>query len=103
MAAGQDNGVLSQDWGWYWYIAALREVPQFVPVSEIIAADLFPPVDDDLNPSGGFCDDGGAPGWHLFTRRAPDLPAVFCVVGGEELLAVDIALDDDLAVVEDGR
>lgn len=104
MGAGEESEAICNNRCRNRNIAAAFEMPEFAAGLEVEATDVFPTVGDDLGTTIGNRDGGCAPGSAgFFAGYAPELRAVFCIEHGEVSFAEDVALNDNFAVVENGR
>lgn len=104
MGGSEENEIARYHGCRNWNVATVLEVPELAASVEVVSADVFPTVENDLSAAMGGGNGGSAPrAASFFARRAPELTAVFGVEYGEVFFAQDVALNDDFAVVEDRR
>ena len=95
---------MGDDWSGNWDIAAAFEMPEFAAIVEIVSANVFPTVANDLRAAVGNGNGRRAPrSASLFAGHAPELRAPLRIEHSEIFFAEHIALNDDFAIVQNGR
>src|SRR5262245_19840930 len=98
MRAGQEGQVVRDNGSGNRNIAAAFEMPELTTVVEIVSADVFPAVADDLCAAIGNGNRRRAPcSAGLFASHPPELRAPLEIEHREIFFAEHIALNDDFA------